>query len=1006
MQVCSDVRLDAIGSEERAYRSVPQVEPEMLALVQQLALISARLSQLTSGSERAPETLTVPVTKRCPDGAETTPSTSHWASPSPSFQRHLNTECHETPERQKTPEEPVMRPDSVISESSAAKRLLDHIQHFQDVQVRHEQALSELQSLNASLHAENKKLREELENASVKSRTRAPRRQTTLGQMLASDPYESVLSVLCEEEPPGGGPAVRGLQAVSAFQKISEDILAEMRIREATSRRSFSKQDVMYQTMGVKGLIGHGKRIKARFDRFGEALAKFTGSEFMPCNLKSHERAGSKTKISYCGDCTQLKDVVRGTLAFDATVPGALGRLYSTVRRLCLDAPSLSADLGTTFEMLSLKDRFQSPLMGGYRDILCVLSLHGYLCELQLNLTQVLTIKNSQGHKQYEFLRLAVDELLCACADDNAMKAQLNLTVLLGALGTADPMDSRSWLQAKDYHKATCLHYAAFHLNAALVQELLEAKADVLAEDVNGRVPLELAAKIASPEGKKAKMAANDGQVLLMLFESMAVVPRGSFRRLSRQACESVLRVFNLNGGTDHQLVSPCWPVECETLAGQIFSRLCKSQVRALVAAAEAGLSGIVTYLQGFEIPLNSAMLNSEHCIVTALDSAVLQGHPAMASMLAQQGGRFWCLGDRDDDGLRACVSNEVEWGVHMDLQAAAERYASDEGKLAVRKLQALLALSSPADIDAKKVLEAATYREGPERGLVVLLILSQWHGALRFPGEAVEVLSPLLDQAVAECDTAEGSYKIKEVLACGEAGTSAKNRALWSAASLGHPVAIRVLLDAKADAAAAGLWGNTPLHNLCLTGRDPDSVALLLQRRANPAAENLAGKMPLHYIGMGVGEDCVKMAKLLVEARADINAEVLPSMVIQQSEGYGANEPFHYEIGSGKSLLHFAVQSSVPLVFPLVQFCLEHMADPNAVDTHGRSPLHFAVSHAAPDVIQLLLDAKAQPDARCHAGESPKCVVQRELSQPWHQESPKAVSKFQLILKKVSFGQ
>merc|ERR1719160_453637 len=123
----------------------------------------------------------------------------------------------------------------------------------------------------------------------------------------------------------------------------------------------------MYQTMGVKGLIWHGKRIKSKFDHFGEALATLTGGKFCSCALKSFERSETKTNVSYCGDGTQLKDVVRGTLIFDGAVPGALGRLYSTVRRLCLDAPALSAELETSFELVSLKDRFQSPLMGGYR---------------------------------------------------------------------------------------------------------------------------------------------------------------------------------------------------------------------------------------------------------------------------------------------------------------------------------------------------------------------------------------------------------------------------------------------------------------------------------------------------------------------------------------------------------------------------------------------------------------------------------------------------------------
>merc|ERR1719428_1543970 len=104
----------------------------------------------------------------------------------------------------------------------------------------------------------------------------------------------------------------------------------------------------------------------------------------------------------------------------------------------------------------------------------------------------------------------------------------------------------------------------------------------------------------------------------------MANLPRGSFRRLSRQGYESVLRVFEaLHDGNDpgerYHLVSASWPAECDGLAALIFARLNKGYVRALIAAAGAGLSGIVKYIiRCVDIPLNSAMLNRKHFIVTA----------------------------------------------------------------------------------------------------------------------------------------------------------------------------------------------------------------------------------------------------------------------------------------------------------------------------------------------------------------------------------------------------
>ena len=91
---------------------------------------------------------------------------------------------------------------------------------------------------------------------------------------------------------------------------------------------------------------------------------------------------------------------------------------------------------------------------------------------------------------------------------------RLNLDVLSNSLGAAEPLNPNSWLSVSDQNKATCLHFASFYLNPRLVGALLSYRADSLAEDCNGRLPLELAAMIAEPSNESNKNKADsDGEV-------------------------------------------------------------------------------------------------------------------------------------------------------------------------------------------------------------------------------------------------------------------------------------------------------------------------------------------------------------------------------------------------------------------------------------------------------------------------------------------------------------
>ena len=109
-----------------------------------------------------------------------------------------------------------------------------------------------------------------------------------------------------------------------------------------------------------------------------------------------------------------------------------------------------------------LDDRYQHP-RGEYRDILMLFKINGYACELQINIDEILIIKEGLGHKQYELIRKMNDDLLDAAMRDNTGDAQIALT------GKADPNVPR------DMYDLTPLHYAAHHGNAEMVNMLLNS---------------------------------------------------------------------------------------------------------------------------------------------------------------------------------------------------------------------------------------------------------------------------------------------------------------------------------------------------------------------------------------------------------------------------------------------------------------------------------------------------------------------------------------------------
>lgn len=148
--------------------------------------------------------------------------------------------------------------------------------------------------------------------------------------------------------------------------------------------------------------------------------------------------------------------------------------------------------------------------------------------------------------------------------------------------------------------------------------------------------------------------------------------------------------------------------------------------------------------------------------------------------------------------------------------------------------------------------------------------------------------------------------------------------------------------------------------------------------------ALNASGLTPLHLAVIGRSAEVVR---LLVEAGADPDAALLHDHRIPWTYRHPQRHcPDFREVTAGTTPLHLALEPScriraVPEIdATVIEALLTAGADPNAADTHGRTPLHAAVTSFGPDAlaaVRLLLAAGADPHARMQAPSHMPCSAQ-----------------------------
>lgn len=185
-----------------------------------------------------------------------------------------------------------------------------------------------------------------------------------------------------------------------------------------------------------------------------------------------------------------------------------------------------------------------------------------------------------------------------------------------------------------------------------------------------------------------------------------------------------------------------------------------------------------------------------------------------------------------------------------------------------------------------------------------------------------------------------DGEKEIVEVLLAAGADVNAQapgwgETALGQAVSRDHVEIARLLVEKGAKLESRNKQGFTPLIQAAAAGK-LEMVTLLLEKKANPNAEDDVGFTPLKY-AVAAGSEPVARALVAGGAKVD-------------KPGTKYNK--------GETALHMAITQGKP---EMVKVLLELKANPNARLASGETPLKLARNGDQEDVVKMLKAAGAK---------------------------------------------
>jgi ankyrin repeat protein len=206
-----------------------------------------------------------------------------------------------------------------------------------------------------------------------------------------------------------------------------------------------------------------------------------------------------------------------------------------------------------------------------------------------------------------------------------------------------------------------------------------------------------------------------------------------------------------------------------------------------------------------------------------------------------------------------------------------------------------------------------------------------------------------------------------------------------WAAQS-GSVEIVQALIEAKADMNAVDGIGQTALMR-AVDMDQANVVEALIKAKADTNIQAPDGKTALI---MAVSNDKPVLVKALIEAGADMNAATsdnqFPALIAAQN-GTEESKEIISLLGAAKANLNTSNAAYTPLTYAieqgnksLVEALLKAGADPNAKSEGGRAPLTLSMDY--PEIFQILLDAKPDPNITNSMGQ-PALFVAIEQGAP-----------------------
>jgi ankyrin repeat protein len=174
-------------------------------------------------------------------------------------------------------------------------------------------------------------------------------------------------------------------------------------------------------------------------------------------------------------------------------------------------------------------------------------------------------------------------------------------------------------------------------------------------------------------------------------------------------------------------------------------------------------------------------------------------------------------------------------------------------------------------------------------------------------------------------------------------------NQPLHCACLEGHLETVKLMVSHGANVDEIGNFGITPLHLAAAGEKDcPELCEILLQHKAKIDAVNQDDNQPLHCACL---EGHLETVKLMVS--------------------HGANVDEIGNFGMINTPLHLAAlgEKDCP---ELCEILLQHKAKIDAVDQHGRQPLHWACQKCHLETVKLMVSHGANVDAVNNFGNTP----------------------------------